>query len=171
MGKRKLILLGLTLICLATFNQSGIGQQGRNRFVVNVGWEINRHTIVVVLGYDFLFSKPKSMSFTPELNVYGGILTLSGSFKYYAPIEQQFIFFVQGGGGVTFQVLGLIPTAVLAAGSGCALSKNVTLLFEIRILFLGDMDADLRAGGAFSSSKTLNVQKYPPVGVSLGVTF
>ncbi|HEX9656368.1 MAG TPA: hypothetical protein VGB89_05555 [Bacteroidota bacterium] len=171
MEKRKLILLGLTLICLATFNQSGIGQQGRNRFVVNVGWETNRHTIVGVLGYDFLFSEPKTVSFTPELNVYGGILTLSGSFKYYSPIEQQFILFVQGGGGITFQVLGLIPTAVLAAGSGFTLSKNVTLHLEVRILLLGDLDANLSTGGAFSSSKTLNVQKYPPLGVSLGVAF
>jgi len=85
MVRINLISVCMIALCLMICTHNALGQEGRNRFVVNVGWEINRNTIVGVLGYDFRFSKPRSMSFTPELNVYGGILTVSGSFKYCSP--------------------------------------------------------------------------------------
>lgn len=139
-----------------------------NRLETKVGWEIHRHSLVAIIGYNVYVSK--DWSIVPELNYVVG-LTGSGSLRYEHRIEYPIYVYGQGGIGVTPILLRLVPTGIIATGVKYKLGRTASLLIETRILFLSDLGVDWSVGGTLPSSKILNVRKFPPWVFSLGLSF
>ena len=134
-----------------------------------LGWEVQRQSIVGILGYSIPTSE--TWSLLPELN-FVAAFTPSLSARWSVPLSPNVSASIQGGLGLSFPPSPPSLAGLLAVSLRLKTKEDCFCSLEGRVIAPGlDTSQNIEVGGSLSSSKVRSLRYYPPIVVSIGFEF
>jgi hypothetical protein len=160
----------LIVLIIATLpDASAFAQEvaSRNRFEVRAGWEVNRQSLVGVIGYDIALSE--RWDIIPQLN-YVAVLTPAVTVRCHVPVSGIWSVGISGGLGLNFPPIIPHITGIAALSTRLATGTGIVWSIEVRLIrpFLNRTE-DVEVGGTLPGSRIRSLRDYPPIALSLGI--